>query len=265
MLTFSHLQTSPSWCWVTRPVLTSRAHSLTLSRPSASGTGRRGAPTTLQRWWTAPMSVDTTGRTASGETDNSLFSADLMKNKLVESEYGFWKINPPSLRLLQFQQRNWPFCAFSRCFVYKQIHNGYQLSQSAEAKCNLYTAAEGYRTMTLTKCKWNKGISCQQVAFNLKLSGKFLQNFWLEDIPKHWKLISEMDCWNIYHSCPTFINSWCYCSARGWQHMSVSKLVHRAQALSLPGRQGQLLSQSGGQCYNYPGGNLHQRWMYKLN
>jgi len=40
-----------------------------------------------------------------------------------------------------------------RCFVYKQIHNGYQLSQSAEAKCNLYTAAEGYRTMTLTKLR----------------------------------------------------------------------------------------------------------------
>ena len=40
-----------------------------------------------------------------------------------------------------------------RCFVYKQIHNGYQLSQSAEARCNLYTATEGYRTMTLTKCK----------------------------------------------------------------------------------------------------------------
>ena len=40
-----------------------------------------------------------------------------------------------------------------RCFVYKQIHNGYQLSQSAEARCNLYTATEGYRTMTLTKRK----------------------------------------------------------------------------------------------------------------
>ena len=43
-----------------------------------------------------------------------------------------------------------------RCFVYKQIHNGYQLSQSAEARCNLYTATEGYRTMTLAKCKRDK-------------------------------------------------------------------------------------------------------------
>ena len=40
-----------------------------------------------------------------------------------------------------------------RCFVYQQRHNGYLLSQSAGANCNLYTATEGYRTMTLTKCE----------------------------------------------------------------------------------------------------------------
>jgi len=47
-----------------------------------------------------------------------------------------------------------------RCFVYKQIHNGYLISQSAEAKCNLHTATEGYRTMTLTKLKQDDS-SCQ--------------------------------------------------------------------------------------------------------
>ena len=40
-----------------------------------------------------------------------------------------------------------------RCFVYKEIHSGFLLSQSAEAKCNLYTAMEGYRTMELKRCK----------------------------------------------------------------------------------------------------------------
>jgi len=47
-----------------------------------------------------------------------------------------------------------------RCFVYKQIHNGYQMSQSADAKCNLYTATEGYRTMTLNQLKQDDR-SCQ--------------------------------------------------------------------------------------------------------
>ena len=43
-----------------------------------------------------------------------------------------------------------------RCFVYKEIHSGFLLSQSAEAKCNLYTAMEGYRTMALKKCKYKE-------------------------------------------------------------------------------------------------------------
>jgi len=51
-----------------------------------------------------------------------------------------------------------------RCFVYKQIHNGYLLSQSAEAKCNLYTATEGYRTMTLTRLR-EEDTSCELPAW----------------------------------------------------------------------------------------------------
>jgi len=46
-----------------------------------------------------------------------------------------------------------------RCFVYKEIHTGFLLSQSAEAKCNLYTATEGYRTMSLKRLK-EDGSSC---------------------------------------------------------------------------------------------------------
>jgi len=47
-----------------------------------------------------------------------------------------------------------------RCFVYKQIHNGYLMSQSADASCHLYTATEGYRTMTLSQLKEDDR-SCQ--------------------------------------------------------------------------------------------------------
>jgi len=46
-----------------------------------------------------------------------------------------------------------------RCFVYKEIHSGYLLAQSAEAKCNLYTATEGYRTMSLKRLKQD-GSTC---------------------------------------------------------------------------------------------------------
>nr|XP_040570826.1 uncharacterized protein LOC121120042 [Lepeophtheirus salmonis] len=38
-----------------------------------------------------------------------------------------------------------------RCFVYESIHKGFFLSQSGEAKCNLYTAREGAKTMKLKK------------------------------------------------------------------------------------------------------------------
>ena len=38
-----------------------------------------------------------------------------------------------------------------RCFVYRAIHAGYLVSQSAEAKCNLHSATEGYRTMELRR------------------------------------------------------------------------------------------------------------------
>jgi len=46
-----------------------------------------------------------------------------------------------------------------RCFVYKEVHTGFLLSQSAEAKCNLYTAVEGFRTMALKRLK-EDGESC---------------------------------------------------------------------------------------------------------
>lgn len=46
-----------------------------------------------------------------------------------------------------------------RCFVYKEVHTGFLLSQSAEAKCNLYTAVEGFRTMALKRLK-EEGESC---------------------------------------------------------------------------------------------------------
>ncbi len=38
-----------------------------------------------------------------------------------------------------------------RCFAYQSIHDGFNLAQSGEAKCNLYSAKEGDRTMTLKK------------------------------------------------------------------------------------------------------------------
>lgn len=46
-----------------------------------------------------------------------------------------------------------------RCFVYKEVHTGFLVSQSAEAKCNLYTANEGFRTMSLRRLK-EDGQSC---------------------------------------------------------------------------------------------------------
>jgi hypothetical protein len=47
-----------------------------------------------------------------------------------------------------------------RCFVYKEVHTGFLLSQSAEAKCNLYKANEGFRTMSLRRLK-EDGESCK--------------------------------------------------------------------------------------------------------
>ena len=38
-----------------------------------------------------------------------------------------------------------------RCFAYQGIFDGFHLSQSGEATCNLYSAKEGDRTMTLKK------------------------------------------------------------------------------------------------------------------
>ena len=38
-----------------------------------------------------------------------------------------------------------------RCFAYQKIHDGYLVSQSGEAICNLYSPKEGDRTMTLKK------------------------------------------------------------------------------------------------------------------
>ena len=38
-----------------------------------------------------------------------------------------------------------------RCFAYQGIFDGFHLSQSGEATCNLYSAREGDRTMTLKK------------------------------------------------------------------------------------------------------------------
>ena len=40
-----------------------------------------------------------------------------------------------------------------RCFAYQRIHEGFLLSQSGEAVCNLYSAKEGDRTMTLKRGK----------------------------------------------------------------------------------------------------------------
>jgi len=51
-----------------------------------------------------------------------------------------------------------------RCFAYKETHSGFLLSQSAEAKCNLYTATEGYRTMELKRLK-EDGSSCHLPAW----------------------------------------------------------------------------------------------------
>jgi hypothetical protein len=44
-----------------------------------------------------------------------------------------------------------------RCFAYQNIFDGFLLSQSGEAKCNLYSAKEGDRTMTLKRGKWTAG------------------------------------------------------------------------------------------------------------
>ena len=41
-----------------------------------------------------------------------------------------------------------------RCFAYQGIFDGFHLSQSGEATCNLYSAKEGDRTMTLKKGNW---------------------------------------------------------------------------------------------------------------
>jgi len=46
-----------------------------------------------------------------------------------------------------------------RCFVYKETHSGFLLSQSGDATCKLYTATEGYRTMSLKRLK-EDGSTC---------------------------------------------------------------------------------------------------------
>jgi len=38
-----------------------------------------------------------------------------------------------------------------RCFAYANIYDGYKLAMSGEAMCNLYSAKEGDRTMTLKR------------------------------------------------------------------------------------------------------------------
>ena len=52
-----------------------------------------------------------------------------------------------------------------RCFAYQGIFDGFHLSQSGEATCNLYSAREGDRTMTLKKGE--EGNCC----FNMTSSG----------------------------------------------------------------------------------------------
>merc|ERR1712218_146733 len=47
-----------------------------------------------------------------------------------------------------------------RCFVYKKQFSGYLLSQSGEAKCNLYTATEGDRTMELKQIPVSLSSEC---------------------------------------------------------------------------------------------------------
>jgi hypothetical protein len=41
------------------------------------------------------------------------------------------------------------------CFVYQKQYGGFLLSQSGEAKCNLYTAQEGHTTLNLRKCEYH--------------------------------------------------------------------------------------------------------------
>jgi hypothetical protein len=39
--------------------------------------------------------------------------------------------------------------------VYQKQYGGFLLSQSGEAKCNLYTAQEGHTTLNLRKCEYH--------------------------------------------------------------------------------------------------------------
>ena len=41
-----------------------------------------------------------------------------------------------------------------RCFAFQSIFDGFHLSQSGDATCNLYSAREGDRTMTIKKGKF---------------------------------------------------------------------------------------------------------------
>ena len=49
-----------------------------------------------------------------------------------------------------------------RCFAYQSIYDGFLLAQSGEAKCNLYSAKEGDRTMTLKKGEWEINASVRK-------------------------------------------------------------------------------------------------------
>lgn len=90
-----------------------------------------------------------------------------------------------------------------RCFVYKEIHSGYRLSQSAEAKCNLYTATEGYRTMSLKRCKDSKFICILPFPRAIHYVSLFSQYF----------------------------NQSCLFSEGRWQQLSFPGLVHRTSQI----------------------------------
>ena len=83
--------------------------------------------------------------------------------------YGSWKegsthyflgmLNDSHLRRDNYEGR-------FRCFAYQGIFDGFHLSQSGEATCNLYSAREGDRTMTLKKGE--EGSCCLKHSRNLE-------------------------------------------------------------------------------------------------
>ena len=66
------------------------------------------------------------------------------------------QFSPSVFSCFVFQKRSQFSPSVFSCFVYQKQYGGFLVSQSGEAKCNLYTAQEGHTTLNLRKRKFPK-------------------------------------------------------------------------------------------------------------